>query len=224
MKIIECEQGSPEWYRARMGRPTSSMFSKIITPEEMKISKSRKPYMHFLIAEKLLNRSLDDISHLEHIDHGKETEPLAADAYEFEQNVKVRKVGFIVSDDERYGCSPDRLIIDRAAAVEIKCPAPQTQVGYILDGFAVKYRPQVQGHLLIGNFEYVDWYSYSTEMNSVRVRTYRDEPFIKALSNALDQFCDELAEGFERVRASGAFYERITMETPIDAVAQEFGQ
>lgn len=38
MKIIDCVQGSPEWWSARMGRPTASCFDKIVKPEPQKIA------------------------------------------------------------------------------------------------------------------------------------------------------------------------------------------
>jgi len=33
MKVIDCEQGSDEWFMHRKGIPTASCFSKIVQPQ-----------------------------------------------------------------------------------------------------------------------------------------------------------------------------------------------
>ena len=43
MIILECEQRTPEWYAARVGKPTASGFSKIVTSTGER-SKSREGY------------------------------------------------------------------------------------------------------------------------------------------------------------------------------------
>ena len=65
--------------------------------------------------------------------------------------------GAVPSDDGRIGCSPDRTVMEkggRYSLVEIKCPAPWTHIGYLLDGPGADYRQQVQGQLLVTGAEF----------------------------------------------------------------------
>jgi len=216
MKIHDVSQGSIEWLRLRLGIPTASEFHKIVTPGGKLSSQARK-YAFYLIAEKLLNRPLDSIDHLDWIARGKELEPQAVKMYEFENECETNPVGFITTDDGRMGCSPDRLIAGANAGLEIKCPAPHTHIAYMIDGFGDDYKPQVQGQILIGQFEFVDRYSFHPEMPSVKIRTYRDALYIRTLSDALESFCDMKDEMLEIVKARGMFAERAAMMTAHEA-------
>ncbi len=216
MKVLAMPQGSVEWAQARIGIPTASGFDNIITPggKPCKSERTRK-YLYRLAAERLLNRSLESLEGLEWIERGKELEPEAVKMYEFEQDVSTSPVGIIMSDDGRYGASPDRLAGD-SGFLEVKCPAPNTHVGYLLDGFDTDYVYQVQGQLLVdASREWVDRYSYSPEMPPHRERTYRDAPYLAVLEDALNRFCDDLDTAVERLRSSGMFLERAqTLLTP----------
>lgn len=200
----DVEQGSAAWMALRIGRPTSSEFHRIVTPTG-KFSTQSKAYAHRLVAERLLNRTLDSIDGLKWVEHGKENEEAAAKQFGFEEGVKLRKVGFITSDDGKMGASPDRLMIGRNEALEIKCCSPQVHLGYLLDGLGNEYVPQVQGQMLVGEFNCVTRYAWSAELPTVLDRTYRDEAFIAKLRAALDEFTDGLEEMYHRALASGAF-------------------
>lgn len=195
-------QGTPAWFHVRLGIPTASNFERIVTPTGKPSAQARK-YAAYLAAEALLGRSLDADIAQEWMQRGRDLEPDAVRMYQFEQDVDTRPVGFITTDDGLIGASPDRLIVGANAGLEIKCPAPQTHVGYMVDGFGPDYRVQVQGQMMVGEFEYVDRYSYHPELPPVRQRTYRDEDFIRLLRDALAGFLDMRAAMIERVRAMG---------------------
>lgn len=214
----DVDQGSVEWHKLRIGIPTASNFDKIVTPTG-KLSKQWRAYAFFLVAEKLLNQSLESLQGLEWIERGKELEPAAVKMYEFERDTTSRPCGFITTDDMRMGCSPDRLV-GVNGALELKCPAPQTHVAYMVDGFGDDYVPQVQGQLLIGEFAYVDRYSYHPELPPVLKRTYRDAAFIKVLDPSLEQFCDELELMYETVKGFGVSQDAMKLRTAVDQVAR----
>lgn len=222
MIVHDVEQGSPEWLTLRLGIPTASMFDKIVTPAG-KLSASSRDYACRLIAERVLGRSLDSLDYLEWVVRGKDLEPAAVRMYEFEQSVATQAVGFVTSDDGRIGASPDRLLVDQPGILEIKCPAPNTHVGYMLEGFGTKYFCQVQGQLLVTGAEFADRYSFHPDMPPVLDRTYRVEAFIRVLSDALDQFNDEMEAKLERVRALGAF-DMSKPVSPVDAAYSPISQ
>lgn len=215
MREIQVEQGSDAWFAARLGMPTASNFDKILTPGG-KLSTSSRKYGFYLAAEKILNKQLESIDNLEWVQHGKFFEEEAAKNYEFVNEIQIRKCGLITTDNGLVGASPDRLLIGKNGGLEIKCPAPQTQIGYIVDGFGDAYKCQVQGQMWVAELDFVDRYAWHPELPPAMLRTIRDEPFIKLLSDAITQFCDDLAEIIRKARASGFFEERQKLLTSVE--------
>ncbi len=188
------EQRSADWYYLRLGKPTASEFDKIITPKNAELSAQYGYYIHFLLAELMLGRPLDSVE-TEWMTRGTELEDSAIDAYEFTTGLETQRGGFVTDDLARYGCSPDRLVGDDGL-LEMKVPAPQTHVGYLLNPESLDSakRCQVQGQLLVTERAWVDLVSYHPEMPIVIRRIKRDEPFIAAMSAALLRFCELLVE------------------------------
>ena len=220
-KFHHVEQGSGEWVALRIGKPTASQFHKIITPKKLEFSTQARHYAFFLIAEELMHESLNPLDNLEWIARGKELEPQALKMYEYDQEVTTAPIGFVTTDDGRIGASPDRLLVDRPAALELKCPAPHTHLEYLIDGFGADYITQVQGQAYVGEFEFVDRYSFHPRMPSALVRTYRDESFIRKLADHLERFCDMLDELREQVKAKGYFAESKELRTAVDEMAKD---
>ena len=200
MKIHDVAQRSPEWHALRLGKPTASEFHKIITPKTGKLSAQARKFACRLIAERLLNEPLDLLDGIETIERGKAMEPDAVAQYEFAEEIETQPVGFVTTDDGLVGASPDRLIVGASAGLEIKCPLLPTHIGYRLDGPGDDYRPQVQGQLWVAEFEWLDFYSYHPLMEPVRLRTQRDDAYIKLIEQALRDFNDMLHDMYERVR------------------------
>lgn len=219
-KFFTVEQSSTAWYAMRLGIPTASQFSKIITPTGGASKQARK-YQYRLIAERLLKESQDDqIGYVRWVDHGTENEGKAAAMYEFTHERRLEPGGFVTTDDGRLGCSPDRLLDGGKEAVEIKAPAPWTQIGYLLDGLGDDYRPQVQGQLYVGGFEAVHFYSYHPQMPPYLIVNVPDKGFQRLLQPALNGFLDELDRLTERARSLGAYAVVQRPQTPADAAYQ----
>ena len=201
MKTYDIEQGSSEWRALRLGIPTASEFDKIVTPTGA-FSKQSQSYMNRLAAERFLRKPLDEIGDMFWIRRGAELEPEAVTAYEFARNVSLRRVGFCTTDDGRLGASLDRMA-DKGA-VEIKCPAPATHIGYLTDGFGRPYWHQVQGQMFVCDLPWVDLVSYYPGLPLHIERIERDLAYIRTLESALWKLCDELDALTERLRAMGA--------------------
>jgi hypothetical protein len=189
VKIHNVEQLSPEWHRLRLSIPTTSEFKRIVTPTG-KLSAQATGYLHRLLAEWILGRELDeDALETKWMERGRALEPEAVASYEFETERITETVGFITSDDGLIGCSPDRLIVGEPGLLEIKCPAPQTHVGYMLRRTVDKdYWPQIMGQLYVTGREWVDIQSYHPGLPSVIIRVARDEEYIAKLADALRDF------------------------------------
>ena len=220
MAIIyrDIEQGTPEWWAVRLGIPTASCFDKIITPAKGELSKSSRAYAQHLVAETIFGEPLEPERPDPYwIAWGKLHEPMAADHYALATGTEIEKVGFITTDDGRIGCSPDRLIVGGRGAVEIKCPAPQTHMGYLIDGPGLDYRCQLQGQMAVAELEFVDFYSFHPRMDAALVRVTRDEPYILKMGVALAEFLAMRDQMLAKVKAAG-----LTAREP-DAVRATFG-
>lgn len=128
MKIIDCVQGTDEWMKHRVGVPSASRFSEIIT-NGGDPSKSRTKYMYQLAGETLCGEKEPTYQSRAML-NGIEREEEAREFYEFLYDVEVQQVGFCLSDDG-YGCSPDGLIGEDEGQ-EIKCPNLATHVEYLV--------------------------------------------------------------------------------------------
>lgn len=216
MKFYNVEQGSPSWYRLRIGRPTASNFHRIVTPKG-EPSKQALAYLYRLTAERVLNETLDDdIGFVKYVRDGREREPQAVALFNFMNEMQLEPGGFCTTDDGRIGASPDRVLKGMREAVEVKCPAPHTQMKYLLDGPDDDYRAQVQGQIMVGEFQAVHFFTYHPQMPPFHKVTLPDRHYIVALQSALNAFCDALDVMTARARSLGAYVVTRQIETPFD--------
>lgn len=193
MIIHDVTQGGDEWKRLRAGLPTASEFDKIVTTTG-KPSTQYDAYINKLLAEIITGKPVDTFEGNAHTERGNELEPAAVAFYELQRDVEAVKVGFVTNDEGTYGCSPDRLLGDDGL-LEVKCPAPHTHVGYLLNpNVDRKYYPQLQGQLLVTGRQWVDIISYHPEIQPVIIRVERDLKFLEELSRLLRDFTAALNE------------------------------
>ena len=204
MLILDCEQGSPEWVAARLGIPTASAFDRIVTPKTRKPSAAAFGYMCDCLAETMLDAPLDAASSA-WMQRGSEIEAEACAWYAMIHNCDVRRVGFVLRDDNCVGCSPDGLVGDDGA-IEIKVPGAKKHVAYMLRGEALSqdHYCQVQGGLWITGRKWWDLVSYNPVMEPVVIRVARDPEFIEALAGCVDRFVADLAAARMKLGVSQA--------------------
>lgn len=192
MILHRVEPRSAIWFYLRLGRPTSSEFHRIVTPTG-KLSAQCAAYGHRLMAELMLGRPLDEDTRTDYMSRGVELEDSAYQAYELACDCETDLGGFITTDDGAIGCSPDRLV-GTTGILELKCPAANTHVGYLLspDSMVQDKTPQVQGQLYVSEREFVDLVSYHPELPPCIKRVTRDELYIRILADALARFVDQL--------------------------------
>jgi hypothetical protein len=216
LKIIECVQGSQEWRDIRLGIPTASAFDRIITGAG-KQSGQALSYMHGLIAEWITGQPCDNFNS-DMATRGTNYEERAAAYYEFTYGILPEKVGFVLRDDEKVGCSPDRFVDD--GLLEIKVPAQNTHVGYLLASISDNYQQeliknykcQLQGQLYICERQWVDILSYNPVMPSAVIRIQRDDMFIGQMAQLIDQFLENLEKAKNIIREYGITEHMIQQE------------
>lgn len=206
MKTIDVIQGSPEWLKARAGRPTASCADMILTPAQLKKSASWDRYMGHLIAEWYLGMPIETPGSA-FMERGKEMEIEAADWYAFDRGAAVQTVGLCLTDDESFGASPDRLV-DADGLAEIKCPGAIAHGGYMVNPASLKatYYGQAQAELFVTGREWVDLLSYNPVMPAVCVRIEPSPEWASAFGKALGEFTAALRATQERFAEQRAAY------------------
>jgi len=224
MRIINCEQYSPEWWAARLGIPTSSQFKRIIKANGDP-SASRHAYLCELAAERITGVQ-EDTYVSRAMEKGSEREELSRQVYEMEYEVEVIRCGIALSDCGRWGASTDGLV-GTDGCIELKNPSGGTHVARILkpDKLPSEAQRQVQGEIFAAEREWCDFVSYVPGLRLFVLHVEPEYQFLKRLEAALIEFCDELDEICKRLRGVGAFEitagvvtaEAITVGDPFDA-------
>lgn len=196
-------QYSPEWWDARRGVPTSSEFSRIVTPAKGDYSKSAEGYIAELIAEVHDPHYGEVESYVSAaMKNGTMMEPEARAFYTFTRDASVTEVGFCVSDDGRFGCSPDGLVGDDGG-LELKSPEHKTHVKYLLSGeIPNEYKPQVHASLIITGREWWDFMSYARGMPPLLVRV-RPDDYTEKVRDAMGLFWAEYQDAMGKIAALG---------------------
>lgn len=186
----EYQQNSVEWLQARTGVVTASELHNLVTPLwKIKVGDAVDSYLARKIAERWLQGPLLDTGSSLDMEFGKIRETEAIPWYEFRYDRKIRRVGFITSDDGRLGCSPDGLF--EASGIEIKCPLAQTHVGYLMaNEVPPKYLAQVHGSMFVTRFESWQFLSYREPFPPLLLTVHRDEKVQKVIEEATDLFLE----------------------------------
>lgn len=190
MILLDCQQGTPEWFAIRRGLPTASQFSRIVTASG-KPSSSQDALIGELIDE-LVNPNSDyGFDGNSHTARGKELEPKARNWYRFVTGSNVVEVGFVLRDDRLIGCSPDS-IVDDCGGMEIKAPEGKKHVMWMLDGaLPEEHKQQVHGSLAITGLDFWDFVSYCPGYKPFRVRVLPDK-YTEIMRKELDAFVARL--------------------------------
>lgn len=184
MKIHDHEQNTPEWMAARLGKPTASSASKLVTSTGAE-SKSMEAYAEKLACDLFAGKDIEAWEGNAYTERGHEIEPEARSWLEFERNIDIQEFGFCTDDDERYGCSPDGVIASDGGLVEIKC-LPKGHLKALLywnkNGKApAEYLPQVHMQMLVMNAPYCLLTYYHSDLPRVVIEIERDPAFDAAL-------------------------------------------
>lgn len=201
MEIINCDQGSPEWFAARAGIVTASEFQTLLMKGRGGgDSATRRTYMRKLAGEIITGESSEGFSNA-HTERGKTMEPEARDLYAFMADCEPQQVGFIKSG--RKGASPDSLVGD-LGGLEIKTRLPHLMIELLeKDEVPNEHIAQIQGGMWVAEREWWDFVAYWPKLPLFVKRVYRDETYIRTLASAVNQFNEELDALVSRIRSYG---------------------
>lgn len=195
IEIFDCDQSSPEWFEARRGLPTASMFSAILAKGE---GKTRKSYLHRLAAE-IVTGDPGEAFTSPVLERGKIMEAEARALYEFLSDEPLQQVGFIRNGT--VGASPDSLVGGKGG-LEIKTQRADLLVETLFkDQVPTEHIAQVQGNIWVSEREWWDLVVFWPRMPLFKKRVYRDEAYIKNLAAEVARFNDDLATTVARLKA-----------------------
>lgn len=191
MIIVQCEQNSEQWWQEKLGKPSASNASKIIT-NDGKPSKQRTGYLYELAGEIITGKREEGYKNAI-MEAGQEREDESRKFYELTYGVEVTQVGVIYKDEQKkFLCSPDGIVKDKYG-LELKNILPKTQVKYLLDGgLPPEYFSQIQFSLYVTGFKYWEFLSYVPAMKPLIIRVMPDKKFLAILEVELEVFCKEL--------------------------------
>ena len=194
MKIYNFAQNTEEWFNVRKLKLTASDATAIGNKGAGLETLVKKKVMETLVEE---SNSYTN----EHIERGKELEPIAIAMYEFEYNVEVKQVGF-VEFTEFSGCSPDGLV-GEDGGIEVKCRNNEKHFDFILGAkldSATEW--QIQMNLLVTGRKWWDFVSFNPNFKKsmVVMRVLPDEVRQKKLLEGIEFGTKRILEILEEVK------------------------
>jgi putative phage-type endonuclease len=197
MITVDCEQGTPEWFAARLGKASASRMADLDAKTKTGWSTSRQNYAAELVAERLTGTRQESYQN-EAMRWGSEHEGEARTLYEFMRNVTVAPVGLVLHGSIDMACaSPDGLV-GSDGLVEIKCPNTATHIATLLGGSVDgRYLKQMQWQMACTGRSWCDFVSYDprmpAEMQLFVARVERDDKAIAELEDSVATFLVQVA-------------------------------
>jgi hypothetical protein len=200
--ITDIEQNTPDWFEMRLGKPSASKASQILT-KTGRPSKSQLPYMEELAWE-IITGTKEEGYKNDAMQAGNDAESDARTYFELAHGVTITQVGCIFPSEDDHSClaSPDGLILDIEEGFETKLATKRK-----IQTERLKSREpdnehwcQMQFSLMVSGWKVWNYQSYHPELPKLHLRIERDEKYISALRVELAVFNKELAKKVEEFR------------------------
>lgn len=187
MKVYDVEQNTLAWLNLHIGIPTAAGLDNLLTPEfEQRTGEMPRTFVYKKLAESWRGKPLVNLGTFS-VEQGMILEEEALPFFTLETGKQVERVGFITTDDGKFGCSPDGVVGE--TGLEIKCPEAWTHTKYLLNGVLPKeYAPQVHGGLYATGFKSWTFMSYRRGFPPLILKVERDETIIAKIAKAVERF------------------------------------
>lgn len=203
--ILDCEQGSEGWKKARVGIPTGTGIKNIITASG-KVSTAWNSYLAELVAESIKGVPDNDSLMSADIERGKRLEPEARAYFQLITGYDVEEVGGVfLNENKELMISPDGLIPELKSGLEIKSPRLKNHIEYILNNeVPAKYVIQIQSAMWVTGCDSWIFMSYCPdyeEQPAFTLTVTRDPLLMQAFDRYIPVFLEQLR------KLKGAKYE-----------------
>lgn len=206
---LDCEQRTPEWYAARVGKLTGSRASDMLATIKTGEAAARRDLRLQLVCERLTGVSQEEPFINAAMQRGIDSEPLAFAAYEALTGQVVRRSGFLTLPTTMAGCSLDGHVDDYAGILEVKCPKSATHLRYLRGGVVPPdYKPQILHNLWITGAAWCDFLSFDDRfpapLQTFLVRVPRVDIEVLAYEKTALKFLAEVDAEVDAVRGEAA--------------------
>ena len=204
MKILHCEQRSPEWIAARLGKLTGSRVGDAFAqPVKGKSEAVGRRNLRIQLALERLTGTCQDGEYTNAaMQRGVELEPAARRAYEARTGTLIETVGFIEHDELMAGCSPDGLI-DTDGLVEFKCHLAPGHLDCLREGIPRAYYLQIWHGLWLTGRAWGDLVSFHPTfpepLQLAITRIHANAADIAAHELNVRLFLDEVAREYDEI-------------------------
>lgn len=194
--VHDAPQGTPDWLQARVGRLTASRAKDMLATVKSGEAAARRDYRLELACERLTGEPAASVFVNDDMRRGTELEPEAFARYEATTGQLVSRVGFLAHTTLLAGGSPDGVIGDYEALIEIKAPRPANHVRYLRgDGVPKEHEAQCLHLLWLTGAAWIDFVSYCPAMPAhLRLYVARMTPTARALEGYDEKVRTFLAE------------------------------
>lgn len=200
MLLIQCDQGTDEWARARLGIITASMFCEVRKrmksgPNKGGFSEAAKNYAFRLACERIAGTQIGATFETAAMRRGRELEEICRRRHEQDIGEIVELAGFITTDDGVYGCSADSLIGEDGGAEYKAFYDPEKVRAILVENDWGDIMDQAQGCMWITDRKFWDLCLYFPALAPIdrdftRLRVERDQSYIDAMVSDLNEFAD----------------------------------
>ena len=195
--ILDAEQRSPEWFKARLGRLTGSRAADMLATIKTGEAAARRDYRTQLVCERLTGTLQEDAFVNAAMQRGVDLEPAAFAAYESLTGQMAQRTGFLAAVECQAGCSLDGHIGAFTGLLEVKCPKSATHLRYLRGRIVpADYVPQITHNLWITGAQWCDFLSFDDRfplpLQTFLVRVPRDEKVIAAYAEKALTFLAEV--------------------------------
>ena len=194
------EQGSDEWYAARLGKVTASRAADVLTK---KGSAARSNLSAQLVLERITKTKAESFQSPS-MQWGIDQEPTAKLFYEASRDVLVESVGFVQHPSIEYaGASPDGLV-GANGLVEIKCPNTATMIDIILTKkIPTNHITQMQMQMACTQRDWCDYVVFDPRMPPKAKlfikRINRDKVFIDLMEKEIILFLKDVESNYQSI-------------------------
>lgn len=167
-------------------------------PAPFELAAGHMSYLFELVAERVAGgpKDLKPLWHDPDIERGRIMEPRIRQTYEYLGGVTIEKCGFILSDDQTMGCSPDGVVLAEnkkyLGGIECKAPSIETLLGWNERGGGLppEHKAQVHGSLICSGLPWWDFIGNHELIpeKKIQVRVVPND-YTAQLARLLREFC-----------------------------------
>ncbi len=204
MQFHDINQNTDEWLDMRMAKLTGSACSKMMANYGKAFGDPAKKAAVQIALEQITGKRQESGYSNDHMQRGREQEPIARALYELIYFVDVDNGGFFDCGDS--GCSPDGLVCDDGV-IEIKSVIATTHYATIKrGGFDPAYKWQLYFNLLKTGRDWIDFVSFCAEFPAgkqlyvFRINKSESDEQFQMIIDREKQFFELVNEVKERIK------------------------